>query len=247
MELRICHLYPDLLNLYGDRGNLAALRHRAEGRGVRVSIHEVPLGTRASLADYDCLFLGGGQDADQLMLQEELLAFRAAEMKAAVEDDVPLLAICGGYQILGNYYEARDGSIVPFAEIIDFHTLSSTTRMTGDLLFTWEELGATEEPQQIVAFENHTGKTYLGDGVAPFGRVLMGYGNNGEDQTEGVRYKNVFGTYGHGPLLPKNPQLTDHLLRLSLERKYGAVDFAPLDARLETVAHDYMVARLTKK
>ena len=161
---------------------------------------------------------------------------------AAIEDNLPVLAICGGYQMLGQYYKTWDGVQCDFTGALDLYTVGSKQRMIGNYMFTCDELGCT-----VVGFENHSGKTYLGDGVKPIGKVLAGYGNNGEDGFEGARYKNVFATYSHGCLLPKNPQIADFVLKTALERKYGAMELKPLDNTLETAAHDYMQKRLSEK
>ena len=243
MELNICHLYPDLLNLYGDRGNVITLVERCTRRGITLRVTDTPLGERVDLSRQDILFIGGGQDAEQGVLLDELRATRGAEIRAAIEDGKVVLAICGGYQLLGHSYKTWDGKEMDFIGALDLHSVGGRERMTGDYMFVWDEL---EEPVQIVGFENHSAKTFLGSGVKPFGKVLAGSGNNGEDGTEGARYLNVFGTYSHGPLLPKNPKLADHLLSLALERKYGIAELAPLDDTLEERAHQFMVARLSR-
>ena len=241
MELKICHLYPDLLNLYGDQGNVVTLTRRCVARGINASVTGAPLGERVNLAEFDLLFIGGGQDAEQAVLLDELRQSRGAEIKAAIEDGKVMLAICGGYQLLGHSYKTRDGKETDFIGALDFTSVGARERMIGDYMFEWDEPG---EPVRIVGFENHSARTYLGDGVRPFGKVLAGHGNNGEDGTEGARYLNVFGTYSHGPVLPKNPTLADWLIRLGLERKYGNVELPPLDNALELRAHRFMVERL---
>ena len=227
MELNICHLYPDILNLYGDRGNILCMRKRLAWRGIDVNVDEVSIGQKLEASKYDLLFIGGGQDF---------------ELKSAIEDGLPELAICGGYQMLGQYYKTWDGVQCDFTGALDLYTVGSKQRMIGNYMFTCDELGCT-----VVGFENHSGKTYLGDGVKPIGKVLAGYGNNGEDGFEGARYKNVFATYSHGCLLPKNPQIADFVLKTALERKYGALELKPLDNALEIAAHDYMQKRLSEK
>ena len=242
MELKICHLYPDVLNLYGDRGNIICMEKRLQWRGIDVVTTGVPIGQSLKASEYDLFFIGGGQDFEQEVLLSDLASGKTAEIKAAIEDEKPFLAICGGYQMLGTYYKTWDGEQCDFTGALDFYTEGSKDRMIGDYAFTCEELGIT-----VVGFENHSGKTRLGSGVKPMGKVLHGYGNNGEDGTEGVRYKNVFGTYSHGCLLPKNPVLCDHILKIALERKYGACDLDPLPDTLERNAHSYMERRLLKK
>ena len=241
MELRICHMYPDVLNLYGDRGNVICMTRRLGWRGIDTQVTRLPIGSTAHLADFDLVFIGGGQDFEQQVLLEDLHRGKDREIRAAIEDGLPFLTICGGYQMLGSYYETHDGQRCDFIGVLDLYTVGSKTRMIGNYKFQCsEESGGS----LVVGFENHSGKTWLGSGVAPLGKVLAGFGNNGEDNTEGVRYKNVFGTYSHGPLLPKNPELCDYILLTALKRKYGTADLAPLDDRAEHAAHDAMSARL---
>ncbi len=243
MELTICHLYPDVLNLYGDRGNILCLRRRLEWRGIEVTVTEKPIGSERSLGNCDLIFIGGGQDFEQETLLADLHQGKDAELCAAINDGVAVLAICGGYQMLGNYYETYDGHRCDFIGAIDLCTIGSAVRMIGNYMFRCD---AESGGAVVVGFENHSGKTRLGEGVKPLGRVIAGYGNNGEDGTEGVRWKNVFGTYSHGPLLPKNPGLCDNILLTALIRKYGHATLDPLDDTAENRAHDEMAARLTK-
>ena len=246
-ELRICHLYPDVLNLYGDRGNTIALQKRCEWRGIQASVTGVGVGDHADLAEFDLFFIGGGQDFDQGTLLDDLWTggadSKARQLTRLIEDDAPVLAICGGYQLLGEYYLTHTGEECRFIGAIPFHTKGAQQRMIGNLLFTASALPGSP---QVVGFENHSGKTWLGSGVEPLGRVLSGFGNNGQDGTEGAHYKNVFGTYSHGPLLPKNPAFCDLLLQTALERKYGKAELAPLDDSAELLAHDEMCRRLAK-
>ncbi|MCR5664050.1 MAG: glutamine amidotransferase [Oscillospiraceae bacterium] len=241
MELTLCHLYPDVLNLYGDGGNIITLTRRLRWRGIDVKLERLPIGSPVSLTGADLVFIGGGQDFEQEVLLEDLHRGRDREIRAAVEDGVPFLTICGGYQMLGAYYETFDGVRCDFIGALDLYTVGAKERMIGNYKFrcTPEAGGSV-----IVGFENHSGKTRLGAGVRPLGRVLSGYGNNGEDGTEGAHYKNVFGSYSHGPMLPKNPEFADLLLRTALERKYGRAELAPLDDRAELAAHDEMCARV---
>ena len=244
MELKICHLYPDVLNLYGDGGNIRCLTQRLGWRGIGASVTKMPIGAQESLTNYDLVFIGGGQDFEQQVLLEDLHRGRDRELLAAVEDGVTVLAICGGYQMLGAYYETHDGQRCDFVGALDLYTVGAKTRMIGNYLYRVpEELGGFT----VVGFENHSGKTHLGPGVEALGTVLAGFGNNGEDGTEGAHYKNVFGTYSHGPLLPKNPDFADLLIRTALARKYGACELAPLDDELERMAHDEMCARVGGK
>lgn len=241
MELKICHLYPDVLNLYGDRGNILCMRRRLEWRGIGCQVTELPLGVQDDLTGYDLFFIGGGQDFEQTVLLSDIKAGRGDSIRSAAEDGVPFLCICGGYQLLGTGYRTADGQMCEYTGIIDLYTEGSPDRMIGNFAFRLgEESGGTI----VVGFENHGGRTHLGSGVTPLGTVLKGSGNNGSDGTEGVRYKNIFGTYSHGPVLPKNPDLCDRLLHTALERKYGSSDLAPLDDRAETSAREYMLRRL---
>ena len=243
MELKICHLYPDVLNLYGDRGNIICMQRRLVWRGIDVSVSRAGIGERADIAGSDLVFIGGGQDFEQEVLLGDLHTGKDASLRAAIEDGMTVLAICGGYQMLGSYYETYDGHRCGFIGAVDLHTVGSKQRMIGNYAFRCgEESGGSD----VVAFENHSGRTFLGEGVSPLGTVLAGFGNNGEDKTEGVRYKNVFGTYGHGSLLPKNPELCDTILKTALERKYGACTLAPLDDAAETAAHVSVLSRTVK-
>ena len=241
MQLNICHLYPDVLNLYGDGGNIITLTRRLRWRGIEATVTRAPIGSPVSLTGADFVFIGGGQDFEQQVLLEDLHRGRDREIRAAIEDGIPFLTICGGYQMLGSYYETYDGQRCDFIGALDLCTVGSKTRMIGNYKFqcTPEAGGSI-----VVGFENHSGKTRLGSGVQPLGKVLAGYGNNGEDGTEGAHYKNVFGSYSHGPMLPKNPAFADLLLATALERKYGNAELQPLDDRAELAAHDEMCAKL---
>ncbi len=240
-ELKICHLYPDVLNLYGDRGNILCMRRRLEWRGIGCEITELPLGADDPLTDYDLFFIGGGQDFEQTVLLSDLSAGRGGNLRAAAEDGKTLLCICGGYQLMGTGYRTADGQMCEYTGILDLYTEGSSDRMIGNFAF---RLGAESGGSVVIGFENHGGRTHLGPGLAPLGTVLKGYGNNGSDHTEGVRWKNVFGTYSHGPVLPKNPEFCDHILSAALVRKYGAAELAPLDDEAERSAHRAMAQRL---
>ena len=241
MELKICHMYPDVLNLYGDRGNVMCMTRRLQWRGIEASVTKLPIGAGKSLSGFDLVFIGGGQDFEQQVLLEDLHRGKDREIISAIEDGVTFLTICGGFQMLGSYYETYDGKRCDFIGALDLCTIGSKTRMIGNYKF---RCGPDAGGSVVVGFENHSGKTRLGSGVSPLGTVLAGYGNNGEDKTEGVHYKNVFGTYSHGPLLPKNPEFCDFLLKTALERKYGRAELAPLDDKAELFAHDEMCAKL---
>lgn len=241
MELKICHMYPDVLNLYGDRGNVLCMTRRLKWRGIDVSVTKLPIGDSRSLAGFDLVFIGGGQDFEQQVLLSDLHRGKDKEIKAAIEDGVTFLTICGGYQMLGSYYETFDGKRCDFIGALDLYTKGSVKRMIGNYKF---RCSPSAGGSVVVGFENHSGKTWLGSGLEPLGKVLSGYGNNGEDGSEGAHYKNVFGTYSHGPLLPKNPELCDLILKTALERKYGSAELMPLDDSFERLAHDEMCAKL---
>ena len=240
-KLKICHLYPDVLNLYGDGGNILCMKRRLLWRGVGAEVTKLPIGASGSLAPYDLVFIGGGQDFEQQVLLEDLHRGRDREIRAAIEDGGVFLTICGGYQMMGHWYETHDGKRCDFIGAIDLTTVGGKKRMIGNYKFacTPSAGGST-----VVGFENHSGRTYLGAGLEPLGKVLAGFGNNGEDGTEGAHYKNLFGTYSHGPMLPKNPSFCDMLLAAALERKYGRCELAPLDDAAEQAAHDEISARI---
>lgn len=232
MELKICHLYPDLLNLYGDRGNTVCMEKRLQWRGIDCRFTEVKYGDNDPLSDYDLIFIGGGQDFEQKLLMEDLQRGKGSNIKAAAEDGKTFLAICGGYQLLGHYYQMSDGTKCEYIGAIDVFTVAGEKRMIGNTACISEEAGT------IVGFENHAGKTFLSGAVKSLGTVLKGSGNNGEDGREGARYKNVFATYYHGPVLPKNPELCDLILKTALGRKYGIFELRPLDDSAENAAKE---------
>lgn len=240
MELKICHLYPDVLNLYGDRGNVICMEKRLQWRGIEVSTTGISIGQPLHAADYDLFFIGGGQDFEQEVLLGDLANGKADEIKAAVEDGKTFLAICGGYQMLGAYYKTWDGQQCDFIGALDLYTVGKKERMIGNYMFACEP----EDGGTVVGFENHSGQTWLGNGVRPLGKVLAGNGNNGQDGTEGARYRNVYASYSHGCLLPKNPALCDAILHTALAYKYGSAELTPLDDTLEERAHAYMEHRL---
>lgn len=241
MKLKICHMYNDVLNLYGDRGNIICMRKRLNWRGIDAEIVKLPVGEFSTLADCDIVFIGGGQDFEQEVLLDDLHGGKDREIKAAIEDGVTFLTICGGYQMMGSYYETYDHVRCDFIGAVDFHTVGSRQRMIGNYKFRCSDSAGGST---VVGFENHSGKTWLGSGVEPLGHVLAGFGNNGEDGTEGVHYKNLIGTYSHGPLLPKNPEFCDRLLLGALSRKYGITELEKLNDTAETAAHDAMCRKI---
>jgi lipid II isoglutaminyl synthase (glutamine-hydrolysing) len=217
--LTLGHLYPDQLNLYGDRGNILTLRRRCQLRGLELRVVELGIGDALAPDEYDMLFIGGGQDKEQAPVAQDLLDMKSIGLWAAIEDDMPVLAVCGGYQLLAHYYRPAEGPDMRGLGVFDAWTIhkgAQTPRCIGDIAISWN--GST-----LVGFENHGGRTYLGT-AQPLGKVIKGYGNNAEDHTEGAVYHNAFGTYIHGSLLPKNPHFADHLIALALERTYGRSD-----------------------
>jgi CobQ-like glutamine amidotransferase family enzyme len=236
-DLRVCHLYPEHLNIYADRGNIAVLRARCEWRGFGFSC--VGCGPGDPLPDADLYYVGGGQDRDQLLIEDDLVG-RADGLRAAIDDGAWMLAVCGGYQMLGHYYRGHQGDEMRGTGLVDLVTEAGPARMIGNISIDCElEPG---KPLTVVGFENHAGRTRLGEGVRPLGRVLHGHGNNGRDGGEGVHAGRIVGTYIHGPLLPKNPALADLLIAEALGRRHGIVDLEPLDDRLEGMAHDVALA-----
>lgn len=217
LTLTLGHLYPDQLNLYGDRGNIITFRRRCQERGIQLRVVGLGIGDALAPDEYDMLFIGGGQDKEQAPVAQDLYEIKGIGLWAAIEDDMPVLAVCGGYQLLAHYYRPAEGPDMRGLGVFDAWTIhkgSHVPRCIGDVAISWN--GIT-----LVGFENHGGRTYLGT-AKPLGKVLKGYGNNAEDHTEGAIYRNAFGTYLHGSLLPKNPHFADHLITLALQRKYGA-------------------------
>lgn len=237
--LTIYHLYPDILNQNGDRGNVIAFRSRCEWRGIGVQVLEVHPDDPVDFRGADFILLGGGADREQALVFRDLAA-RRENIGAAVEDDVVLLATGGGYQVLGRYYRTLDGRMRPGLGLLDFHTQADTARLVGNTVI---ELPVAGRMVRVTGFENHVGRTFLGD-IRPLGRVLAGHGNNGTDGTEGARYRNVFCSYLHGPLLPGNPALTDLLIRLALERRGQQGFLEPLDDSFEHQARLAILDRM---
>lgn len=216
LALRLGHLYPDQLNLYGDRGNILTLQQRCRWRNIQLQVVELGIGDALDPDAYDLLFIGGGQDRDQAPVAQDLYETKSIGLWAAIEDDMPVLAVCGGYQLLAHYYRPASGPDLKGLGVFDAWTIhrgARAPRCIGDIAIAWH--GRT-----LVGFENHGGQTYLGT-AQPLGKVLKGYGNNAQDGTEGAIYRHAFGTYLHGSLLPKNPHFADHLIELALKRSYG--------------------------
>jgi len=242
MDLTLCHLYPDLLNLYGDRGNLMTLAHRAQWRGIAVRIEERRLGDPVVPGAYDLYFIGGGEDRQQRLAADDLRAVKGAALREAAASGAVVLAVCGGYQLLGHYYRPSDGEDLIGLGLLDLtteHPGPAARRLIGNIVIRSPYLGGAT----LVGFENHGGRTRLGPRASALGQVVVGFGNNGEDRTEGAVGGTVYGTYLHGPLLPKNPRFADHLIHTALCRRFGLVDLPPLDDALEARAHDAALVR----
>jgi lipid II isoglutaminyl synthase (glutamine-hydrolysing) len=236
MELRIVALYPEQMNIYADRGNILFLRRRCEWRGIGFSYAAAGPGESMDPAAHDLIYVGGGQDRDQRIVAEDMLATKRRALVEAVEGGAVVLAVCGGYQLLGHGYQLGDERI-PGLGLADLETLREPgPRLIGNIEI---EVDLGDGPVELAGFENHGGRTYLGAKAEPLGRVLRGHGNNGTDGLEGVRRGNMIGTYLHGPLLPKNAWFADRLIQLALARRHGAEpELAALDDRLEAAAHE---------
>jgi CobQ-like glutamine amidotransferase family enzyme len=240
--LRLVHLYPDLMSVYGDRGNVLTLVRRAEWRGVPVEVRELSLGDELDPGEADLIFFGGGQDREQAVVSPDFLLQKGGAVRRAVDGGAALLSVCGGYQLLGTSYTTVDGQALPGAGLFEARSMPGARRHIGNVLV---ETDLDGQRHTLVGFENHSGRTYLGVGVRPLGQTLVGAGNNGEDGTEGCVYRGAVGCYLHGSLLPKNPWLADRLLRDALAHRLGRpVSLEPLDDRLEQEAHDAVAARI---
>jgi CobQ-like glutamine amidotransferase family enzyme len=247
MKLTIHHLYADMMNLYGDRGNVISLKKRCEWRGIDVEVVDVGLGERVAPTGCDIFLFGGGQDREQSLLAEDLSGSKGADLRAIADDGGVVLGVCGGYQLMGHYYETLEGKKLPGVGIFDLYTEPGGTdeaRLIGNVLIQVPlEDGSARE---VVGFENHGGRTYLGD-VEPLGKVVAGHGNNGKDDGEGARRLNTYGTYLHGSLLPKNPWLTDQLILQAMRRVDENFDLEPLDDTTENEAFAAISDRVAER
>lgn len=239
-SIKIMHLYPDLLNLYGDRGNIECLKRRLQWRGIKAeTVTYTCDDTGFDLSDVDILFLGGGSDREQKIVCSRLLEHKEM-IKEYAENGGTIIAVCGGYQLLGKYYKLEDETIEGL-EILDIYTEQGSKRLIGNIILEADFIEA-----KIIGFENHGGRTFIG-GHKPLGKVVYGNGNDESSHAEGVVYKNVVATYLHGPLLPKNPQLCDYILTNTLRHKYADFEgLTPLDDSLENMANEYIVNRFIK-
>lgn len=246
MHIRIAHLYPAQMNIYGDRGNIITLVRRCEWRGIDVTVDAIHPGASVDWRTFDMAFFGGGQDSGQALIADDFVQRKGADVRAAIADGLVTLAICGGYQLLGNYFLTHTGDKLPGVGAIDVHTIGGNRRLIGNLAveLDWELAQGT--PRTLIGFENHSGRTYVGSGAQRIGRVLAGNGNNGEDGSEGARVHNAFGCYLHGSLLPKNPHFADYLIGLALTRRYGRAELSPLADTNEWYAHHQMMQRCVK-
>ncbi len=255
MKLVIGYLYPSVMSQYGDRGNVLTVQRRCQSRGIDVEVDELDLGDRIDPDHVDLLLIGGGADAHQRVVCDDLLKVKGEAIRRAVTDGAAAFAVCAGYQLWGHYYRTASGEELPGLGIFDAHTVhraaqtgtkldtitrAGSVRAVGNLLVDWAS-------HVLVGFENHGGRTYLRSGAQPFGHVLAGGGNNSEDGSEGCAYRNAIGTYLHGPAFPKNPALADHLIQAALSRKYGVVQLEHLDDVRETSAYQQAQEQATRK
>ena len=236
MKIKILHLYPKEMNLYGDHGNVLAIKRRCEWRNIDVEVIEHEPDNKIP-KDIDIIFGGGGQDSGQGIIEDDLQEI-APKLKDMIEDGVPCLVICGLYQLFGKYFQTSDGKKIMGTSILDIITNAGPERLIGNIVINSYGFG------EVVGYENHSGLTSIGPNVNPFGEVILGAGNNGEDKTEGCRYKNCIGTYLHGPILPKNPKLTDFFIEKALERKSATgIMLKKLDDEIEEKAHASAASR----
>lgn len=235
LTISIAHLYPKLLNLYGDFGNIITIKKRCKWRGINVEFDEINIGDK--IKNHDFYFIGGGQDKQQEDVAEELYK-QKSELVAQRDDGAVFLGICGGYQLLGHYYQPHNREKLNGISLLDAYTVAGKKRFIGNVTIGTEVI----EPNTLVGFENHSGLTYLQGDTKPLGTVIVGNGNNGTDKTEGAQFKNVFGTYLHGSLLPKNVHFADYLIELALEKRYGEkIKLSKLDDSLEMATHSSLI------
>jgi CobQ-like glutamine amidotransferase family enzyme len=240
MKFTLGWLYPDLMNIYGDRGNILTLLQRAEWRGFETRLLMLGRGNNEDMEEVDVFFFGGGQDREQALVYEDLLDFKQPKLERAVAEGAQVLAVCGGYQLLGHYYQTADGERFNGIGLIDVKTEAGKKRFIGDVVIETDI--ADLRPRTLVGFENHSGRTFLGPKARSLGRVVIGNGNNGDDGHEGFIQGGVIGSYLHGSLLPKNPHLADYLIRGALKRR-GVAELSPLDDSAELAAHELILQR----
>jgi lipid II isoglutaminyl synthase (glutamine-hydrolysing) len=250
-HIKIAHLYPEAMDLYGDSGNVRTLVKRCQWRGLEAEVVEVYLGEAADLGDVDLIFIGGGQDSAQGRVARDIVR-HTSMIRDLVDGGAAALAICGGFQLFGSEYLVASGATLPGIGVFDAWTLADRNRVIGEIttevsLQLWNTEPAPP-PIVVVGFENHAGRTFLGSKESPFGRVVHGGGNLGDGSVEGAVYRNAIGTYLHGPLLPRNPQIADHLIRAALTHRYGPVGpLPPLDDVAELNAHSAAMRRPARR
>ncbi len=236
----IAHMYPDLMDLYGDRGNLICLKKRLEWYGHKANIVKVNLHSQVDFDQYDMLFMGGGSDREQNLVCHDLFK-KADSLRASIENGLPMLFVCGAYQLLGTSYKPSKEKKIAGLSLFNFYTEGREDRLIGNILLKTK---LNNEEVTVVGFENHSGRTFFADeDLQPFGLVVKGNGNNGEDRQEGIWYKNLIGTYLHGPILPKNPVIADFFINKMLERK-NIENHIKLDDEIEMFAHNQIKDRL---
>ena len=235
--VNIAHLYPKLLNIYGDWGNVLTIKKRCAWRNIDVNIDSINIGDSIDIKKYDFYFIGGGQDQQQIAVSKELQKHKAS-LQDARDENAVFLAICGGYQLLGHYYLPHQGDKLEGISLLDAYTIAGDKRFIGNVTAECNFVS----PASLVGFENHSGLTYLQNDTEPLAFVKTGNGNNGTDKTEGAKYKNVFGTYLHGSFLPKNPHFADYLITLALHKRYKEkIELSPLDDEFENNAHKSLI------
>ena len=261
-RLNICHLYPDLMDTYGDKGNIITIRQRCAWRNIDTTLTKISVGDKLKTDEFDIFFFGGGQDKAQIIVGKDLKSKKSTLIES-IENGAVLLSICGGYQLLQKYFKTIDGTVIDGIGLFDAYTVGSNTRMIQNLLIeinpdlqkeidkAYQNTKYKIQNTNLVGFENHSGKTYLGKNLKPLGKVIKGSGNNGEDKTEGAIFKNAFGCYLHGSLLPKNPHFADYLITKALERRFGKISKAflriklkPLDDSIEWQAHQSAIKKM---
>jgi len=253
MKLRIAYLYPELMNIYGDRGNILCFLKRCQWRGIETEIRKITLKDSLLPGDFDFYFAGGGQDKEQILVAKDLQTKKKA-LKEEADRGVPMLLICGSYQLFGHYFKTFDDKKLLGISVLDCYTVASKKRKIGNVIVRPNKTGVKADKSRInnyslnylLGFENHSGNTFIKSGsqTQPLGKVIKGFGNNGKDKTGGAVYKNVLGTYLHGPILPKNPELADFLIKKALETKYQKkITLKPLDNKSEELARTVFLRR----
>lgn len=240
LKISIAHLYPQLLNIYGDFGNVLTIKKRCEWRNIDVEITNINIGDEIDPEKFDIYFIGGGQDKQQIEVSREL-QHQKDVLHQAMNSNAVMLGICGGYQLFGHYYQPHNGARLMGIGLLDAYTVAGNKRFIGNVTARTE----FTIPKTLVGFENHSGLTYLQGETKPMAYVEVGAGNNNEDKTEGARFKNVFGTYLHGSFLPKNPHFADLLIKLALEKRFGeSIELEKLNDEFELNAHMALINRV---